>query len=593
MLVGPLLAAALVPARGGLRRELAMPRAPGRRPRSERVEWTGRLAAGLSIVSAALRYHTAESSPHGAAALALALAFASALYARRTGVSEGVRSGRPGARPPRRDRAARRARRGASRSSRSPRRADRARCSGRLGAALPGAALLLAANRAAVGHAFASPFAFYAARVAPAAAAGGAKAVALAALKRLRANLADVANFEPIALLPVLLFRRSARARLGAPVAWAAALVLAQALVLGLAARGEVSPGAGAGALANVLPVEHALVAVTLVFALPAAWLAPAASATLALALAGFAVHMSPDHERLAAEGLGRPRYEPDVAREAGATQGLLFFDDDEGYELAHDPGAVPSRAVQAVRARGDDHDRLLYDLLGRPQAHRYVSAGHATRPSASWTPSGSGDAWRFEAEADFPGALGPDPPSGGSSVVERGACASDAPCPRGPPGGRGAGQRDHRAAGPASVAGARSASWRITPRVFQQGTEGTGDLVLVTSTRRAPRSPSGRGRTQVRGIPCARAARQGRSSSAATIRAPGSWRRPRGAPWPWTRRPSAGAEGPRRPDPSQPAPPARSGRDGFARWVDVPENSVIPIVSAVHCSVSRGAQTR
>jgi hypothetical protein len=83
MLVGPLLAAALVPASWLLGRELAASLANGEE--DPRVEWTGRLAAGLSLVSAALRYHTAESLPHGAAALASTLALACALRGRRTG----------------------------------------------------------------------------------------------------------------------------------------------------------------------------------------------------------------------------------------------------------------------------------------------------------------------------------------------------------------------------------------------------------------------------------------------------------------------------------------------------------------------------
>lgn len=485
MLVGPLLAAALVPATWWLARELARPRAPGAvTPEDERrIEWTGRLAAAFSIVSAALRYHTAESLPHGAAALALAVALASALRARRTGdartfVLSGLALGLLLATEP--------LAAAVAFAVVAALALETARARALLWAiagALPGAALLLAANRAAVGHAFASPLAFYASRIAPAAA-GGAKVVALTALERLRANLADVANFEPIALLPLLLLRPAARARLGAPVVWAAALVVVQTLVLGLAARGEVTPGGGASALANVLPVEHALVALALVVSLPEAWVAPAATGTLALALAGFAVHTAHYYERVAAEGIGRPRYEPDVAREAGANRGLLFFDDDEGYELAHDPGVIPSHGVEAVRSRGDDHDRLLYDLLGRPQSHRYVTTGRATSSVSIWTPTGSGDLWRFESEADFPPVATPDPGAGRATVVE-GACASDGHAVEIRPAG----------AAPASAtielpvphALDKKRSWTVMPRVFQEGTAGAGHLALVLEPGGAP----------------------------------------------------------------------------------------------------------
>ncbi len=176
--------------------------------------------------------------------------------------------------------------------------------------------------------------------------------------------------------------------------------------------------------LLSVVPVEQALIAYALATLFPRSF-APAILATCALSLAGFAVHAANDHEAMAKGDLGRPRYEPDEAREANVTHGLLFFNDDEGYELAHDPGVAASHGVQAVRMRGDDHDRLLYDLLGHPQAHRYT----ATAASASVTgwvpPGGSSDNWRFEAESDWPPA---DHDGAAASLVDEPiGCASDA----------------------------------------------------------------------------------------------------------------------------------------------------------------------
>jgi hypothetical protein len=477
MLVGPLLAAALVPATWFLGRELAVAAFPGGAD-DPRTEWTGRLAAGFSLLSAALRYHTAESLPHGAAALGLALALACALRARRT-VDErlyavaGLAVGLLLATEPL-------AAIGAcvavlSLALQPP---GRARALGyACAAALPGVVLLLAANRAAVGHAFASPVAYYLARFAPAEAFGP-KAAALAALRRVRANLADVANLEPIALLPLLLLRPSLRRRCGGAALWALGVVLLQLFVLGPTSGADVTPGAGAAALTNLLPVEHALVALTLVLSFPGRALGPAATVTVGLALAGFAVHVSNDHQRVATDGLGRPRYEPDVAREAGTTHGLLFFDDDEGYELANDPGVTPSHGLQAVRLRNDDHDRLLYDLLGHPQTHRYV-LGHTASSVAAWSPGG-GD-WRFEGEADFPPVAAPDPRTGRVEVVE-GSCASDGHALALTPAGAAEATTTIELPVPRGTGAAPKRSWLVTPRVLQQGGAGTADLALVTA---------------------------------------------------------------------------------------------------------------
>ena len=95
--------------------------------------------------------------------------------------------------------------------------------------------------------------------------------------------------------------------------------------------------------------------------------LARATLVAFALTLAGFAVHAADDHERWPpATSVGRTTSPTWPARRA-SPQGLLFFDDDQGFELAYDPTALASHEMQAVRMRGDDHDRLLYDSLGHP----------------------------------------------------------------------------------------------------------------------------------------------------------------------------------------------------------------------------------
>ena len=493
MLIGPLLAAALVPATWLLARELAASAGED----DARVEWIGRIAAVLSLVSAALRYHTAESLPQGAAAAALTVALASALRGRRTleprlfavsGLAFGfllatqptsaigvgvallamVLTLGDGAREPRQPR-----------DFRQRLRVLAWTC----GAALPGLALLLAANRAAVGHAFASPAAYYAARFGPAAPATvGTKAALMDVLRRVRANLADVANFEPIALLPLLLLQRDVRRRAGFGALAAAGVVAFQVLLAPPIGAGEGTfPDVGPNALAAVLPVEHALIALALGLAVPRAWLGSAAAATVALALGGFALHTSHEHARMAAAGLGRPHYEPDVAREAGATHGLLFFDDDEGYELANDPGATASHNLEAVRIRGDDHDRLLFDMLGRPPSHRHVSS-HTGHSVSSWSPNG-GDTWRFEAEADFPPVGAPNPAVGHAEVVDAiGTCASDAHALAVVPTGASEASVTIELPVPRGALPAPRRTWMVMPRTFQRGGPGTADLALVTT---------------------------------------------------------------------------------------------------------------
>src|ERR1019366_1950678 len=247
------------------------------------------------------------------------------------------------------------------------------------------------------------------------------------------------------------------------------------------------APAAGdEGLLAHVLPIEHALIALALVVAVPRTWSGAATAATLAFALAGFGVHASHEHAKRAAAGWGRPHYEPDVPREAGATHGLLFFDDDDGYELAHDPAALPSHALEAVRMRGDDHDRLVYDLLGHPPAHRYVfSRGVAS--VSSWTPNGS-ETWRFEAEADVPPAIAPGRAIGQVEAIDAaGTCASDSHALALTPTGAAEASVTIELPVPRGSTGPTKRSWVVTPRAFQRRSAGAADLVLVADAGGPP----------------------------------------------------------------------------------------------------------
>src|SRR5262249_3492952 len=121
-----------------------------------------RLAAALSVACAALRYHTADTMAHGAAALAVTIALAAALAARRRNdvrlfALAGLAAGY-GARP----RPVSALPIGALVCALAWGDARRARALGAsAAAAVPGVLFLLAANRAATGSAFTWPQLLY------------------------------------------------------------------------------------------------------------------------------------------------------------------------------------------------------------------------------------------------------------------------------------------------------------------------------------------------------------------------------------------------------------------------------------------------
>jgi hypothetical protein len=470
MLVGPLLAAALVVATWFLAREIAF----GAGERDADAEWSARVAVGLSVLSVALRYHTSDALPYGAAALAAAAALASALRARRVGEVRlfglaGLAVGLLAATQP---------------IAAVPvgavvvalaygHRGGEGALSWALAAAVPGVLLLLAGNFAALGRAFGSPSAAYAAAFESHASLGW-RAGATAVLQRVRLHLVDVANCEPLALLALVPILRRPPGRPSAAPIFAALVVLGQLLLAATSLSPTAHSAAGAHSLAVVLPVEQALAALA-VSRLCRRAFGRGVAVTFALVLAGFALHASHDQDAAAASGLGRPHYEPDVAREANVTHGLLFFDDDEGFELAYDPGVPASHGIQAVRLRGDDHDRLLYDSLGHPAIHKYaIAAGSAS--ATFWTPPSGGSEWRFEAESDWPPLVAEGSraevaavagASEGHVVALEAAGGADAtmtlalPIPRGP-------------------TPPERKTWMVAPRVVQRGGAGSGSLVVV-----------------------------------------------------------------------------------------------------------------
>jgi hypothetical protein len=458
MIVGPLLAFALVVATYRLARTLGEEVCP------KLAEPVARGAALLSLVCAALRYHTADTMSHGASALGVTVALACALQARRArlappsadeapfergrldALSAGLALGyvvatRPFSAPPIAIVVA-----WLLAPTFLPARDRRSRLSVLvLLGMVPGIVLLLVAQREVTGAWLTSTQRmYYAISDGPPGCfrwgfgkgigcrfehgdfvqarlerGHGLVEAAGTTLRRLHAHLLDVANFEPLALLTLvpLLVRRHFRGRAG--VFAASALVGLQILVYAPFYFDGDYPGGGARFFADVLPTEHALVMVGLAgLALRASAyerrFARAAYGVLTLALVGFGVHAVHEHGKLRDRDGGHPMFEPDVLARASVTNGLVFVDTDHGFALGHDPNARPDKGVLVARLRNDDRDRILFDTMGRPPTWLYKlepEAPHAPgqvraenrATLTTWTPPASGRLLRFEAEAEWP----------------------------------------------------------------------------------------------------------------------------------------------------------------------------------------------
>ncbi len=231
---------------------------------------------------------------------------------------------------------------------------------------------------------------------------------------RLWGHSLDIANLELIALLvpwAVVRFRRN-------PLASATGISFA--LLIGAYALFYFNgsyPGGGARFFTALLPLEHA-------------WLALAAF-TLGLArfipplmLAGFALHASYSHEALAAREGGRPMWETDVLESAvsslplethvteePASPLLVFVDTDHGFNLGFDPTLHTQAAGHpylVVRRSGDASDSLLWERLGKPVAlhYQFNPFDPTSEPRVDWIPPGDLElpsTLRFEAEAQWP----------------------------------------------------------------------------------------------------------------------------------------------------------------------------------------------
>ncbi|HEY6561217.1 MAG TPA: hypothetical protein VI072_28285 [Polyangiaceae bacterium] len=223
----------------------------------------------------------------------------------------------------------------------------------------------------------------------------GWSAAALTTSHRVLLNLIDIGNAEPIALLvPVALVlgRRHQGVRL---------LLLSVALLVLAYAPFYFPgnyPGGGARFLADVLPLEHALVAWAAVRVRCARFLAP-------VALAGFAFHTSYAHRALADREGGHPMFEARALEQAHVERGIVFVQTDHGFNLGHVPGANPKHGVVVARARRDAHDALLWERLGRPPSYLYAYDPFARAAAGRLLPyrPEPNPVLRFEGESAWP----------------------------------------------------------------------------------------------------------------------------------------------------------------------------------------------
>lgn len=242
----------------------------------------------------------------------------------------------------------------------------------------------------------------------------GAVAALGTTLRRLKMHLADAGNVELFAPVLVYAIARSLSKGKGRVAAMG---------VIGIVAAyapfyfdGNY-PGGGARFFADVLPLEHALIAWVLVELRASRFAAP-------VALLGFALHTANDHRQFADRDGARPMFESAVLERTGLSRGLVFVSTDHGFNLGFDPRSFErSDRWIVARRRHDAYDRSLWEALGRPPAYDYsFDAGAALEsPALTRLDLAGENADRFEAESEWP----PLSVSGGSVEPVFPPCAS------------------------------------------------------------------------------------------------------------------------------------------------------------------------
>lgn len=202
----------------------------------------------------------------------------------------------------------------------------------------------------------------------------GVVAAAKTSGRRLMMHVSDATGFAPAFVAVLIGGVVAAKHTALRPLA---AVVVAQAVAYAPFYFDGNYPGGGARMFADVIPVEHVLVALGLgSWRLRSRAVAPerAGAWLLAATLLGFAVHLGAQHRQLRDREGGRPMFEPAAL---ASIDGQLFIDTDHGFNLAFDP-ADPQRVA---RLHHDELDQLAWDAAGRPRAHLYLHSFDETEP--------------------------------------------------------------------------------------------------------------------------------------------------------------------------------------------------------------------
>ncbi len=224
-------------------------------------------------------------------------------------------------------------------------------------------------------------------------------------LRRIHLHLSDALNAWPLALALAPFCFREARRDRSARLAWTL-VALQIAAYFPFYFDGDY-PGGGARFYADILPIEHALVAIAVGNAFTKFPLALRSTVLVGLLAIAFGVHGAFEHLALADRDGGRPMYEPERLQDARVENGLMFLDTDHGFDLAYDPSVTdPKHGLVVARLRNDSHDRLLYEHLGRPTTWAYRFAQKETTLLPFTPPAAeiaSHETWRYESEVDWP----------------------------------------------------------------------------------------------------------------------------------------------------------------------------------------------
>jgi len=203
----------------------------------------------------------------------------------------------------------------------------------------------------------------------------GAYAATATTLRRLKQHLVDAGNSEPfffVVLYGAFLAWRNPQRR------WIPLGILAQILAYVPFYFDGNYPGGGARFYADVLPLEHVLLALAaLHFAQRAANTRSQhlrALAVISLVPLGFLLRGRFQHESLRDREGGHPMFE---AKNLPAIQGpaLLFIATDHGFNLAFDPDAqthLTSNQWSVVRERGDALDLFAWQARGKIPTYFY-----------------------------------------------------------------------------------------------------------------------------------------------------------------------------------------------------------------------------